>query len=293
MGIVNETSARDCRFLDESYFEELYHAFLYAFSDYVMPFDLSEEQFRSHIVTNGVDLSRSVGCFRDGRLIGFTMNGFGMWNGVPTVYDAGTGVFPEYRRQGFGVVMFEKMLAEFAGQGYRQCLLEVITTNDKAVGLYRKLGFQTTRRLGLLHCPGELKFDDLAAEPIELRDVGTPDWEYYRSFWDGEPSWQNMPEAIDRSRDKKRFIGAYRGETCVGYIVFSSKVGRVAQLAVAPEYRRRGIGRQLMTAMIDEMAADYVPQVINIDCSIESANAFFEHRGFTEKLAQYEMKCVA
>ncbi len=64
MDSINETSARECRFLDESYFEELYHAFLYAFSDYVMPFDLSEVQFRNHIVTNAVDLNRSIGCFR-------------------------------------------------------------------------------------------------------------------------------------------------------------------------------------------------------------------------------------
>lgn len=288
-----ETSARDCRYLDESYFEELYHAFLYAFSDYVMPFDLSELQFRNHIITNGVDLNRSIGCFRDGRLIGFTMNGFGMWQGVPTIYDAGTGVFPEYRRQGLGVLMFEKMLAEFISQGYRQCLLEVITVNDKAVGLYKKLGFRTTRTLSLLHCPDAMKFVAELADPVDLREIGTPDWEYYRSFWDGEPSWQNTPEAIDRSRVKKRFIGAYRDDTCVGYIVFSSKVGRVAQLAVAPEFRRRGIGRQLLMAMVEEMSSEFVPQVINIDRSIESANSFFEHRGFTEKLAQYEMKCVA
>lgn len=293
MASINETSTCDCRFLDESYFEELYHAFLYAFSDYVMPFDLSEVQFRNHIVANGVDLNRSIGCFRDGRLIGFTMNGFGMWQGVPTVYDAGTGVFPEYRRQGLGVLMFEKMLAVFVSQGYQQCLLEVITTNDKAIGLYNKLGFQTTRTLSLLHCPEKLNFPDGVADQVDLREIGTPDWEYYRSFWDGEPSWQNTPEAIDRSRDKKRFIGAFRGETCVGYIVFSSKVGRVAQFAVAPEYRRRGIGQQLIKAMIDEMSDDYVPQVINIDCSIASANVFFENRGFTQKLAQYEMKCVA
>ena len=50
-----ETSSLRVCFLNESYFNEVYHAFIRAFADYVMPFEMTEEQFRNHIVLNAVD----------------------------------------------------------------------------------------------------------------------------------------------------------------------------------------------------------------------------------------------
>ncbi len=177
----------------------------------------------------------------------------------------------------------------FSNKGYRQFLLEVITTNENAIGLYRKLGFQVTRTLSLLHCLDKLSFRDDLPTGFEIREIADPDWDVLKTFWDGEPSWQNSCDAVDRSRDKKLFIGVFSKEKCFGYIVFSANVGRIAQLAVDPAHRRRGIGKLLMQAMSDQMSPDHVPQVINIDRSIESAMTFFANRGFTEKLSQFEM----
>src|SRR4051794_34595872 len=107
MANVNETALACCRFLDDSYFKSLYQAFTLAFADYVVPFAITEIQFRNHITLNGVDLDRTVGCVAGGELVGFSLNGFGTWNGTPTVYDAGTGVIPSYRRRGISEAMFE------------------------------------------------------------------------------------------------------------------------------------------------------------------------------------------
>ena len=41
---------------------------------------------------------------------------------------------------------------------------------------------------------------------------------------------------LPRSKKIKRIVGALYGERCVGYIVFSSKFGRVAQIAVDKEF---------------------------------------------------------
>ncbi|MEP6945993.1 MAG: GNAT family N-acetyltransferase [Acidobacteriota bacterium] len=292
MDSIQETPTRFCRFLDESYFTELHRAFLHAFSDYTIEFDLTTEQFRNHIGLNAVDLASSVGWMEEDRLVGFTLNGFGNWHGVPTVYDAGTGVFPEFRRQGISLKMFEMMMPLFASKGYRQCLLEVITTNVKAINLYLRLGFKQTRKLSLLNCQSAAEFSvDLPTGNIEIREIGDADWSLLRTFWDGEPSWQNTTDAIDRSRDKKCFLGAFSRGECIGYLVFSANVGRISQMAVHPKHRRLGIGNVLLKTMIEKMSSDHFPQVINIDTSIESAMTFFTNRGFTERLSQYEMLC--
>ena len=284
----NETASRNCRFLSDDHFERLYETFIEAFSDYVFPFALTETQFRNHINLNAVDLNRTAGFFADDRLVGFSLNGFGDWLGRPTVYDAGTGVIPSMRRRGISEAMFDMMLPHFQDRGIAQCLLEVITTNAGAIRLYEKLDFAATRELALLQCDGKVK-PAVSAPNAEIRDITEPDWPLLTSFWDGQPSWQNSTEAVDRSMHLKRILGAFIDGRCVGYIVFSSKFGRVAQMAVDKAHRNRGIGTALVRRMQDETTSGYSLQIINIDRSLTDAVSFFRNRGFYERLAQYEM----
>lgn len=285
----NETASRQCRFLSEDYFQKLYDAFIEAFSDYVIPFALTETQFRNHINLNAVDLDRAVGCVEGELLIGFSLNGFGLWEGRQTVYDAGTGVIPDFRRQGVSEAIFEMMLPIFKSEGIEQCLLEVIATNTRAMSLYEKLGFRTVRELALLQCDGNMNASVETPQNIEIREIDIPDWALLTTFWDGDPSWQNSVAAILRSHKMKRILGAYLDGKYVGYIVFSSKFGRVAQLAVDKDHRKRGIGTALVQAMQAETADGFSLQVINIDKSLTTAMAFFNKRGFYERLSQYEM----
>jgi ribosomal protein S18 acetylase RimI-like enzyme len=288
MADVNETLSGKCRFLDETYFSRLYDAFIEAFSDYVFPFALTETQFRNHIVFNGVDLSRTIGCIDNGRLVGFSLNGFGNWNGVPTAYDAGTGVVPAYRRRGISEAMFEKMLPVFKADGIKQFLLEVVTSNEPAFRLYEKLGFKTVRTLALLQCDTSVTANQPSGD-IEIREIVEPDWQLLAKLWDGQPSWQNSIDAVIRSRPVKRILGAFNGDGCVGYIVFSSFSGRIAQLAVDRDQRHHGVGAALVRAMQAETAEGFALQVINIDKDNKPAMEFFKDLGFYERLSQYEM----
>jgi len=289
MVIGNETALRSCRFLSEDHFAQLYEAFIEAYSDYVISFALTEEQFLNHINLNAVDLSQTVGCVENGKLIGFSLNGFGDWDGEKTVYDAGTGVLPSHRRRGVSNEMFDFMLPVFKENGTNQVLLEVVTQNSGALNLYKKLNFQPVRELALLQCDkGWSCFRELPAD-IVIREIADPDWNLLTSFWDGKPSWQNSVEAVKRSRRMKRVIGAYSLEECVGYIVFSSKFGSVAQIAVDPEHRHRGIGSALVAAMQTETAEGFSMQVINIDKSLTGAMDFFLKCGLYERLSQFEM----
>ncbi|MBK8465063.1 MAG: GNAT family N-acetyltransferase [Chloracidobacterium sp.] len=286
----NETLSRSYKFLNEDYFQKLYEAFIEAFSDYVIPFALTDTQFRNHINLNGVELERTVGCFEDDRLIGFSLNGFGEWEGRQTVYDAGTGVNPGFRRRGISEAMFEMMIPKFKAEGIQQWLLEVITTNNAALSLYGKLGFNSVRELAVLQFDGHMAALSEMPQNIEIRDIDDPDWSLRTTFWDGRTSWQNSVAAIERSRKMKRIIGAFSGGKCVGYIIFSSVFGRVAQIAVEKDHRNRGIGTALMLAMQAATAEGFPLQIINIDKSLSTAMDYFKNRGFYENVGQYEMK---
>ena len=286
---TNKTSPFQYRLLRADEFSVVHKTFVAGFADYIIQFELTERQFQNHITLNNVDLDRSAGCFDGERPIGLSLNGFGTWEGKSTVYDAGTTVIPEYRRRGISRAMFDWMIPMFTAEGYKQFLLEVITNNDPAVRLYELLGFQKTRELLLLECPPEIPLDQRPPPPgVEIREIHRHENIPNTEFWDGKPSWQNSLEAIDRSVRVKRFIGAFIGEQCVGYIVFAPGVGRLAQLAVHRDHRRKGIATRLLREMQKDARGQKL-HVINLDEAMTEAVVFFQNLGFTKVLAQFEM----
>jgi ribosomal protein S18 acetylase RimI-like enzyme len=139
------------RLLTTADFEALYRCFLEAFSDYQVDMQMSVEQFQQRMVHDRVELESSVGAFEDERMIGFYMNGRGVWDGEQTAYDAGTGVVPDRRRRGIAAELFDFMVPQLKKRGITQYLLEVLTSNERAVALYRKIGL---KRLDASLCCG-------------------------------------------------------------------------------------------------------------------------------------------
>lgn len=289
MSYGNETHAFECRFLDESFFELLLTKFSEAFSDYALPFELDLKKFRNHINLNAIDLSRSVGCFDGDKMIGFSLNGFGTWQGKETVYDAGTGVIPSHRRRGASEAMFAFMVPIFREAGARQYLLEVITHNTPAVTLYKKLGFSIVRELLFMEAPASLDASGQANDEIEIRPLSAIEIAPLSALWLAEPSWQNSNEAIARSEQLKTILGAFVEGVCAGYIVYSKGLGRIAQFVVDSRFRDKGIGTRLLAEMEKELIPGSKMQVINLDSRLGDTVQFFKNRGFRHVLSQYEM----
>lgn len=285
----NKTASRECRFLNKKDLELLHKTFNEAFSDYVLPLKLSATQFQHHLELNAVDITRSVGCFERHKMIGCSLNGFGDWNGRSTVYDAGTGVIPAKRRQGVSNAMFELMLPVLSKNGIKRFLLEVVTSNTAALRLYENLGFEIVRELALLRWDKIAETEFHSNPEYKIREMVAADWQRFESFWDAKPSWQNMPEALDRVIETRCVGGAFIGDVCVGYITFSRSLGRVSQLAVEKAHRNRGIATALLKFALVRRKSDLPIQIINLDKSLEGATRFFKNRGFSELLSQYEM----
>jgi ribosomal protein S18 acetylase RimI-like enzyme len=285
----DETYSYECRFLSADHFDVLHEKFLAAFADYFIPFSLSPDQFRGHVLLNAVDLGASVGCFVRDAMVGFSLNGIGQWNGRRTIYNAGTGVVPAFRRRGVSRRMFETMIPVFRERGFEQFLLEVITQNEPAIRLYESLGFRRTRKLLLLECADRGRIPALSSDGPEIRETDLPDLAALEKLWDGSTSWQNSVDAIHRSRRSKTILGAFFGDELAGYIVYSIAFGRVAQLAVSPSHRNKGVGARLIAAMNERTPPDRKLQVINLDGDIADAVNLFRSVGFEEVLAQYEM----
>lgn len=280
-----------CRTLTDADFPQLYQATLEAFSDYVVPYQPTLDALQRMFVINGVDFGFSVGAFDGEKIIGFIVNAAGDWAGRRTVYNSGTGVLSDYRKQGISRKMFEFALPVLKENKIEQCLLEVVTENAPAVNLYQNLGFEITRELSVfkkkdLDCAAE-KFK----ENIRIKEIELPDWELFESFWTYLPSWQNSTDSIKRSLvDEtivKTFLGAYLDQTLVGYAVLFHNSGNIPQIAVAEPHRGKNIGCALLNSLQKRVEKPlFVP---NVDRSAESATAFFAANRFALLTTQQEM----
>ena len=270
------------RLLSDADFDSLYDCFLAAFSDYEVDMQMLREQFRQRIVRDGVRLTLSAAAFDDERMVGFCINGAGMWRGTETAYDAGTGVVREYRGRGIGKQLFAFLTPRLKSEGVKQYLLEVLTSNTAAASLYRKLGFVDTRRFAVFRSSDTRikRRRDFSIERVEK-----PNWQLYESFWDGYPSWQNSIEACERVAGDRSFVAAYVNDECVGYGVAFLPSGNLMQLAVSPKHRRRGIGSTILAALETPERL----KINNIDEALTAALAFYEANGYKQVLGQYEM----
>jgi [ribosomal protein S18]-alanine N-acetyltransferase len=69
-----------------------------------------------------------------------------LWSIVEEAHITLLGIHPEYQRQGLGMFLFHHLLKDGLQRGLERATLEVKTTNQPAINLYQKFGFQIVGR---------------------------------------------------------------------------------------------------------------------------------------------------
>lgn len=268
---------------------ELHKTFNKAFSDYVLPMHVTVQQLAENLRRDGIDFKFSAGAFEEGKLVGFILNSLEEWNKVKTAYNGGTGVVPDFRGQRLTRRMYEYLLPHLQKAGVQQCLLEVIGINQIALRTYQSIGFEHNRALNCY----KANLKDLAVIPpkrdasFQIREISAPDWELVQKFWDYQPSWQYSIQSVKRLSGKIYFLGAFEQEELLGYAAITPHSNRIAQFAVSPQHRGRGIGRALFGQIARQASGPLV--VINVDQTSSDTNQFLRDLGFTCFTKQIEM----
>jgi len=271
--------------------EKIYKTFVEAFSDYHVKFTLSFDDFLFMMNRRGMNRDLSFGAFENERLLGFTLNGLGLWNGFLTAYDTGTGIIPDYRKKGLAKRIFHESLPVLRQNNIKQYLLEVLKQNKVAYELYIKLGFEVNREFDYyVFKKNDIKNYAFAKCPnkIRIEETDEIDWAKAISFFDFEPSWQNSLEAIKRSFDSYFRIAAYKNEDLVGFGFLQKSNGDIPQIAVNKDFRRKGIGSAIFRKLIDINQIENF-QIINTEKTDIGMKKFLEHFNIFPSGGQYEM----
>lgn len=268
--------------------DQLFAAFSEAFKDYEL--QLVQSELEIMISRRGYVPKLSFGAFENDRLVSFTLNGIGNFNGIKTAYDTGTGTIEEYRGQGLASRIFQDSLPELKKAGVRQYLLEVLQNNTSAISVYRKQGFEVSREFNYFVEQSEnvrLEKYQLPAgyriQPIVLSLK-----EQMIACQDFTPSWQNSFESVERRLSDFCLWGAFAGETLAGYCIFEPNSGDITQIAVATAHRNRG----LATCLLREAAQTNKHKnlkLINTNTECDSITRWAESIGLTLRGKQFEM----
>lgn len=266
--------------------EEIYQAFLKAFSDYQVRIDMTFAQFEKMLKRRGFDPNVSVGSFDEDRLVGFILNGCRTWNGKATAYDVGTGVIPQFRKQGITNHMLQTAKQHFSETGVEQYILEVLTSNTAAANIYRKNGFTVQREF--LCCQMERGKD--RTDPVhQAEHILDPDWELLGRFWDSPPSWQNSIQSVESVLESFTISVVRKNDCIVGYGIIDKSTGEIPQIAVDKSWRSKGIGSSILANLIEQTGSDQI-KILNIDTRSEAMLHFISTAGFHNTVSQYEMR---
>lgn len=276
------------RSLENTDFDTLFNGFERAFADYEISFE--KEEVRSMLVRRGYDPRLSFAAFDDGGIVTFTLNGTGLFDGIPTAYDTGTGTASEYRGRGLAYRIFSHAVPHLREAGIRQYLLEVLQNNHKAIAVYRRMNFETTREFDCYRQSVDAvvrslpdKCADCVVETTAVDAIGRcADW------CDFAPSWQNSIDSIRRGKDSLTCLVALTDGIQAGYCVFDANTGDLTQIAVDPRYRRRGIASRLLREAVGRLNTDFV-KVLNVSSDNRTMPSFLASRDIVPASRQYEM----
>lgn len=167
--------------------DALHCAMLAAFSDYVIPLQPNADAFRSTLSARDFDSEASFVAVDGDEVIGF-------WNvGVRNTkrYLISSGTRIGHRGKGLASSLGMAAINAAEDAGGESFWLEVIEGNEGAERLYKRMGFDVTRKLDCY------RLDHPSPDPsaCKLADFGTVANAIQRfSIW--EPTWQNATETI-------------------------------------------------------------------------------------------------
>ncbi len=110
----------------------------------------------------------------DGKVVGYIMcrietglSGFGLKGLFKKGHIVSVAVLSDYRRQGIGQALVTRALESMRVYRARLCFLEVRVTNNSAIDLYKKLGFEISRMVRCYYADGEDAY--VMAKNVELQ----------------------------------------------------------------------------------------------------------------------------
>lgn len=269
--------------------EVIHDCFLDAFSEYEVDIAMPLEKLEEMMLTRSYDASYSLGCFDEDQLVGICLTGSRYIDGQHCGYDVATGIRQAYQGKGIAKEMLVGLKEILRNHQVKTFFLEVLENNKPAQSVYEKSGFEITRRLKCYTCKTVLNSVSIEGltisnDPALLAGIDEKTYVGY------QPTWQNSFKAYEAVLDQHEVILLQDASQVVGYLIIHRSAANILQLGVHPNFDYLMVGKQLITAMDQQIKAPKY-SILNVEDEA-TANTLFEAVGFQNYINQFEMAMV-
>lgn len=179
--------------LSECTLEEAVRAWNAGFEGYYFPIQLTLESFLQRLVGEGLSPSLSIIAFHHEEAVGIVLNGIREFQGTLIAWNGGTGVAPAFRKTGIGTELMEATLDIYQQAGVELATLEAISENERAIGLYKKFGYEIVDELEYLQFPESVP--RLDTKPFQV-ETTVPQRVSHLPFYKGGHPWQTQWQSV-------------------------------------------------------------------------------------------------
>lgn len=268
--------------------DQMYQSFMEAFSQYSIDMKMPQDLFELRMVERlNISWDASPAVFVGDKLVGFIFHAVGEYNGETVAYNGGTGVIPGYWGNGITGQMYEFITPELKKMAISKAVLEVISTNEKGIKAYSKIGFQNSKYVKCFKLEKEIPPRRIPSD-IHIQATEHPDLSAYAKLGESIKCYGDQMNQMPFAIKSETALEARNDNELVGFLIFQRRTGRVSHLIVAEKHRKQGIGSALLR-QAQELSSDKTLLAINIEESQIGPIHFFETNGFENKLDQWEM----
>lgn len=260
--------------------EEILECINKAFSDYSRPIQFTEETLQLFFKASDINKSLSFCAYSDNNTVGFILNSSNIYNGEQVVFDAGTGVVPEFRGQGVFTSLYAYAEQELHKYGIEKYYLEVLQQNIRAKSLYERNGFSVVREFSVLQLT-ELfeKYDNQNVQVVKLEEFN---FSNLYTLTLVKPSYEHSYSVIMKNPELYKVSYLESNHKIMAFCVYDVNDGRLIELGY--------YNISDLKEVLKYIATNYdVVIAKNIDTSYSSLIEMMLSIGFKQITSQYEM----
>ncbi|HEV7683490.1 MAG TPA: GNAT family N-acetyltransferase [Pyrinomonadaceae bacterium] len=294
----NQSNTTEIRRLSACSFAEAVKIWNEGFQGYFVDMTLSLDGYLSRLTRDGLSPENSLVACCDGRPAGFLLNGFRESARGKLAWNGGTGVAPEFRGRGVGKALMRATLDLYDELGVDIAMLEAISTNEAAIGLYQQYGYKIVDRLISLRHEGRLPAHSFARQNGKsyAAESVAPAALAQLEFYDELAPWQSHWQSLSRNQGEALIVSDSRGVAC-GYALYKKtydEQGRVSTIALYQCVARPGAEEKTVaTCALQTLFAPFDLEcrrsTYNLSESNEAVSEILVEAGFDLYIEQVHM----